>query len=426
VLFHIHSLSAVIMVAVYIAAFPLWRWQPQRWLRIGTAGTISGLLVLPWAVWSGWLSQTTWIPAARHSLDLSMLLRSLPSADPAVLTTAGLGLAWFGVATLLSDHISDRWRRPFVEQSAAFYFALIWLVLAYAIFVAFIPAASYFIDRLKLVVAVPGLLFITLVITAVSRALQPTARYLPVIGMVVFLVLAGQLPLRVVLGDTDDAARHFADLIGLVRSWTLGAGGRIFASPNDHLVLTYYSGRPVQSIAPIRKEWLDRFPGDMVIMEGKRFITPAPAEVQDTARGLGHALTPAEAKSRALAAPRLATALRLQESGVFVMPPGEQMDALDHAVVTLVQENTRRQVLHQWLRGTPLGQVATPSDFWEYRHSFFYWFADPIWRSGPGLNYSACRATAYVHLHPSGFTVFDCRSIRTSWLVPHEAHSRKE
>jgi hypothetical protein len=54
------------------------------------------------------------------------------------------------------------------------------------------------------------------------------------------------------------------------------------------------------------------------------------------------------------------------------MSPYAEMDALDHAMVALAQENTRRQVRHQWLWGTPLGQVATPSDFWEYRHSFFY------------------------------------------------------
>jgi hypothetical protein len=44
----------------------------------------------------------------------------------------------------------------------------------------------------------------------------------------------------------------------------------------------------------------------------------------------------------------------------------------------------------------------------------------------PRTHYRACRARADVHLHPSGFTVFDCRRIREPWLVPHEAQSRKE
>ena len=416
VLFHIHSVSALTMVALYAAAFPLWRRQPQLWLRILTAGAASGLLVLPWAVWSGWLGQRAWIPAARHYLDVPMLLWSLPITNPTVLITAGLGLTWLGVASLLIDRVNDRWTRPFVDKAAAFYFATVWLALTYLVFVTLVPAASYFIERLKLVVAVPGLLVTALVITSTSRTLRPSSRLLPVTAMIFMLVLAGQIPPKVMFDDTDASDRRFADLVGLIRSWTLGAGGRMFASPNDHLVLTYYSGRPVQNIAPVRKEWLDRFASDLIVIEGGGFLTPNPSEVQVTARGVGIELTAAEAKSRAIDAVWLATALHLTASGSSVVPPPRMADTLDRALVHLVQDSTRRQMI-RLVRGTPLARFSTPSDVWEFRHSFFYWFANPAWRGGAGLNYSACRAAARVHLHPSGFAVFDCRRIREPRLV---------
>ena len=201
VLFHIHSVSAVTMVALYAAAFPLWRRQPQRWLRILAVGVVSGLLVLPWAVWSGWFSQTAWIPAARHYLDVPMLLRSLSGSNPTGFITAGVGLAWLGLASLLGDRVSDRWARPFVNKAAAFCFASVWLAIAYLVFVTLIPAASYFENRLKLVVAVPGLLVTALVITSTSRALRPSSRLLPVAAMILMLVAARQIPPRLMFDE---------------------------------------------------------------------------------------------------------------------------------------------------------------------------------------------------------------------------------
>ena len=258
-----------------------------------------------------------WIPAARHYLDVPMLLRSLSASNPTGFITAGLGLAWLGLASLLGDRVSDRWARPFVDKAAAFCFATVWLAIAYLVFVTLIPAASYFENRLKLVVAVPGLLVTALVLTSTSRALRPSSRLLPVAAMILMLVAAGQIPPRLIFDEPDSTSRDFVDLVGLVRSWTPGAGGRIFASPNDHLVLTYYSGRLVQSIAPVRKEWLDHFGSDLIVIEAPGFTTPNPSEVQETARGLGYELTAVEARSRAIRATWLATALRLTASGLL-------------------------------------------------------------------------------------------------------------
>jgi hypothetical protein len=414
VLFHIHSLSAVAMILVYLAALPLARRQPRLWLRIPLAATLGGLLVLPWAAWSGLLGHTVHVPAARHYLDLSGLLRSLPCTDPVVLGTAGLGLAWFGAVLLLGDRVGDRWRRPFLEGAPAFYFAVVWLASSYLVFVALIPAASYFMDRLKLAVAVPGLLLITLAVFAVSHAVRPSSRLVPVAWMAGLLILSGLFPPSL---RTDVSDGSFQNLIGLARSWSIGPGGRIFASPNEHLILTYYTGRPVQSIFPLRKEWLDRFADDIIVIEGSRFVGLSSADVREAARRLGRNITPAEAEYRAHEAPLLATTLDLVTSGARGVARLPSLDDLDLALVDAVHDRTRESI-GRMILGNPLEHFAAPLNWDEYRRDFFYWFSNPDRRAGAGLNWGACRDRARVHVLARRHIVFDCRRKLEPPLVP--------
>ena len=65
----------------------------------------------------------------------------------------------------------------------------------------------------------------------------------------------------------------------LVRSWRLGEAARVYALPNVHLVLTYYTGVPVQSVSAVRREWLDAFDRDLVIVDHPWYETLAPEEV---------------------------------------------------------------------------------------------------------------------------------------------------
>jgi hypothetical protein len=414
-LFHVHALSAITMVALYAAALPLARRQPRLWLRLLAAGSVSGVLVLPWAVWSGLLSHTSHIPPARHYVGLRMLIGSLPSKHVAVLATAGLGVAWFTATALLGDRLGARWRWPSPQETAAFYFALAWLTLAYIVFVALIPAASYFPDRLKLITAVPGLLLLTLVVAAASRALRPEWGLLPVAAMMALLVVSGQFPPRIppLLSEQDEGV---IDLVGLLRSWTLAPGGRIFASSNDHLMLTYYSGRLVQSISPVRKKWLDELQEDLVVIEGARFEMAGRSQVLAMARRQHRDLSPAEVRSRAEQARRFTTAVDLRAAGVSVVSAPTVRDELDRALVETTRGYTRK-VVTEYYQNTPIGEFASPTDWLGFRRDFFYMLVEPHRRVGPGLNYAACRDNGEAYVHASGFVVFDCRRVRRPALM---------
>jgi len=420
-LFHTHSVSAITMAALYVAALPLARRQPHLWLRVLTAGTVAAVLVVPWAAWSGLLGHTAHVPAARRYVDLSVLLWSLPSRDPVMLTTAGLGLAWSLAVWLGGDRLRERWRQPVVDEGSGLCFALAWLGLSYAVFLALMPVASFYPDRLKLAVAVPGLLFNTLVVAAATRGAGYSSPLAPALGVIALLTFAGQFPPRL---GRDSRDHGVADLVRLVRSLDLGPAGRLFASSNEHLTLTYYSGRPVQSIAPVRREWLDHFRADLVVVDGPWYETLLPGEADRTARRLGRQISSSEAEGRAADARRLTTALDLAASGAHLVPPPPPPDDLDRALVATLKAKTKGAMEHL-VRGTPLTRFAAPSNWREWRHAFFYWLSDPDRRSGAGLNYRSCRDSARVHPHASGFVVFDCRrggTIPLIPLIPDEPH----
>jgi hypothetical protein len=341
-----------------------------------------------------------------------MVLASLPGS-PAVWATLAGGLAWFVAARRPGNHLSENWRRPILDSAAGIHFAIGWLIVSYVTFFVFMPAASFFPYRLNLMIAVPWTLALSLVIASVARAVRPTSIALPIVGIGIVLALWHELPPRLPRLPEGRTSQFFA----MVRDWPLGPGGRIFASPNEHLVLTYYTGRPVQSIAPVRQAWLDQFPNDMIILESSAYDPVTPAQVQQAARRQGSALSEAEAASRAREAVVFATARDLEASGVSVTPLPRPPDALDHELVALVGHSTREAVA-RFLIGTPLGSDSTVATWRDFRNAFYYWFAEPDRRTGAGLNYRACRAEAIATVLPNGYTVFDCRIAREPPLVP--------
>jgi 4-amino-4-deoxy-L-arabinose transferase-like glycosyltransferase len=412
-LFHTHALAAVVMAPLYALALLASRGQPGRLAKGALGAAVAAAAVLPWAWWSGFLAQSTRIPPAREMLDLASLLRSLPTADPLVLSTNAAGLAWLVAAALLGPRLGERWRRPVLEHAPAFAFALGWVALSYLGFVALIPAASYFVLRLKLAVAVPGLAATTLVVAAAARAV--TRGRWPVLApaaMLALLLLSGQLPRT--LRPEWDASVY--DLARLVRSWRLGPGARVYASPNSHLVLTYYTGLPVQSVGAVRRSWLERFDRDLVLIDDRRYQALPPGEVEAIARRHGRPLAPAEAKARSDELRWLVPAIDVALVAAEIRPAPRPLDALDRALVDAVRERTRRE-MERLTRGTPLARAATLADWREFWQYFFYWFARPETRLGERLNAWTRLRTSRAHVLPGGEVVYDCRPVREPPLV---------
>lgn len=71
-LFHVHSVSAVAMTAVYDLSAPLGDLRRGLLARLVAAGVPATLLIVPWAMWSGLLHQAVKQPMALSYLDTSM------------------------------------------------------------------------------------------------------------------------------------------------------------------------------------------------------------------------------------------------------------------------------------------------------------------------------------------------------------------
>lgn len=410
VLFHVHSVSAVMMACLYVSCVPLGWGQPRLLLRLVTAGTPAVIIIVPWAIWSGLLGQAQYQPLARSYFSLGMLLGSVTNATLLMVAVCLGGLLWWAAA-LRPNLLPPMWRDAMRAQAAGIYFATCWLVLAFVVFILLVPAASFFTFRLRLFAVVPAVLLATLVATAGSRVLRPGAVWLPAAVVVALLVASGQfppsLPTHINVG--------MADLFAQLRGWNLDRG-RIYASPNEHLVHTYYTGRPVQSVMAVRRSWLDGYQGDLVILESAAYLPPLPAEVQALAARFGVTLTDDAAQALGeRAAVRAILLDRRNEGATVAEPPALEPARLEEPLVALVRTQTRA-ALRDTLRGTPMADLTstTTQQFW---HAYFYWFADPDARDGEALNYSGCRARADVTVHETGIAVLDCRRRRDRPLV---------
>jgi hypothetical protein len=412
-LFHTHVLASVSVVALYAVGLLVSRGQPRRMAKGALGAAVLALLVFPWAWWSGFLHQSAQIPPARDLLDFVSLLRS-PSMTALFVLLAGTAVSCFGALALLGDRVSERWRRPFLGETPAFLFAVGWLTASYAAFVTLIPAASYFTLRLNLVAAVPGLLLTALVVAAVSRAVS-RGRWpaLAPTGMLGLLLVSGQV--RPPASWSDSTAGEY-EMSRLVRSWRLGAGARVYALPNSHLLLTYYTGVPVQSVSAVRRAWLDGFDRDLVIVDDPWYETLSADEVALIGRRYGRALTPRDADARSEELRWLLPALELDGVAAEVSPRPRVLDDFDRALVDAVRAKTRLQ-MDNLARGTPLVRAATLSNWREFWQFFFYWFAHPESRLGEQLNYHARLRRARAHVLPSGWIVYDCRPQREPPLV---------
>src|SRR5262249_29652206 len=146
----------------------------------------------------------------------------------------------------------------------AFCFVTTWFVVAYLAFVLLIPAASFVYERLMLVVAVPGYLLFALSVATAARTVTPRFAWLvsPLV-VVAFLGARGTLSFKASHPD----ASGLESIIEAASHWSLAPGTKLYAWPNQNLLITYYSGLPVQSIAPVRKAFLDEYPGDVIFLE---------------------------------------------------------------------------------------------------------------------------------------------------------------
>jgi hypothetical protein len=271
------------------------------------------------------------------------------------------------------------------------------------------PAASYFFRRLTLVMMGPSILFVAMLLTAVGRVMTRRAWASAAIGATLFV---GCLAVYGKVNFWWPVPRHALssyDVVEHLRHRPIPAGSRVYATPNDHLTATFYTGMPVGNVAAVRKSWLDNYPGDVFVLEANNcYEWVKPEEMGTVAfEQAGVTLTPAECEDLA---PLLNTRLvrvELQGKVARVEPPLEEAPPIYGALLHWQRIKTRLALARgQAVEGSPMFRGYTMEKFSDWWPIFFYRFVDPESRMGANLNFAERVRDAKATVLPAGWVIY--------------------
>jgi hypothetical protein len=360
-------------------------------LRFAATLCIVAAAALPWVLSTGFVPQLQYVspgwPLLRFPGDIAEYLAArLPYL--AVFAAGVAWLAWLLVGSAGEDRrrLYERWR----HDGWQFVLLVMWMLLAAFFWCVATPAASLFPQRLSISLFIPGLLLMATVLAAASRFV--------VWSEIVAVALAGVcLAFAGVLRPPPPAALQFENLghtFELLNSLNLKGDAKVYAGPGTQLILSFYSDKPIQSLAPVRKQFLDTYPGEVVYLEHQfdwEFTAPSSRDLQVQARRLGPPLSDERAGrwERQLAS-RLACERALPRVSA-VSPPLEALPPFAEAAMREVRARAEQQAEEEQARWdhVPFSRgfnVRSAADLWEV---FFYRLVDPNSRRGPRQNASA-------------------------------------
>jgi hypothetical protein len=296
-LFHTHLLSAMIFAGVCLLSIPLFLRRPGAWVRVLATGGVGAVIIIPWVLLSDFLHSASNVPKAYR------LFASVGDWFTYVIERADvLGLMAGLLAVLLIALLKPAWipraiRERVTEHRVHYGLLLAWIVSSYLAFHIVVPAASFFYERLTLILWTPVVLLLSLFLGDLLTAWRLPRKELLAVAIVILFLGTRD---RLVFFCQPSVTGQIADLTPLIKALDdthFPPGTRFYATPNDHLIDTYYTGLPVQSLAPIRASFLRNYPGNIVFLETQMdYSAPSPRETADAAARAGVTLSKAESR----------------------------------------------------------------------------------------------------------------------------------
>lgn len=394
-LFHTNLLSFINLAVLFGVLSPLMLTHRRAIAKLSLFVLLIGVGVIPWMLWTGFLEQTGFIPRAWPLLSCPDDLFSYLGEHKAYAVLYGGGLLWLLSSQFLRQRQPERLRADLLVHQRAVVLLCAWITIAVFAFFFLTPAASFFFTRLSLLLLPPCLLLAAILLASLTRAynLRPSVFVTPALFLL-FLFAAGRVGH---IAEVRQAAVGRSDLRALVeylRRVDFQPGTKFYATPNDHLPLTFYTGLPFQSIAAVRKEFLDAYEGDIVFME---LVCCSIEEadplswrgLQQAAIAAGQPFTESEAQRWSA---QLSTRIAREEAAEQVARVHPPLEALPPFIAQAVHRQRallaprREMIAHMRVR-SPMYRgynISTPSDWWQ---TFFYRFVNPETRRGPHVNY---------------------------------------
>jgi hypothetical protein len=411
-LFHSHVLSFAVTCAALGLLTPFLFRHARCVANLATFAVIVSGSILPWAVLTGFVASAAEIPKARSLLSLQDLWTFLGMLGLFPML-AILTFVWLLVGRV-RGRLPDRLVRPFADHRGAFLWLAGWGMIGLVAFIGLMPAVSFFYGRIVLTVLVPGLLFGALLFAAIARLLAP--RYSSLLASALFILALIQAGQATFWESPDPGTPLTFDLLDHVGSLDLLPDTRIYATPNYHLPLMFYTGLPIQSVAPVRKSFLDNYEGELLIVEaGPRYEPLTWQEIQQTLSATDHPASEAEARRLE---PLLATRLLREELGrrvAHVTPELEPDQDFFRHLFLAQQLKTAKAVMQSVEKlGNPMFRGYMLPDYLICWQTFFYRFVNPEARTGQNVNYAARIRDANAVVLPGEWVIYHCPA-RRKW-----------
>jgi hypothetical protein len=415
-LFHTQRLTFMILSAVLLANVPfglnLSSWRSKLLLT----GAITAAGIVPWLYWTDFLDATARTPMAWPLLAFPGDFVSWFVTRKAFMGAIGLVIA---LPLLSASFPRQRLARSIIgaaDDRQALYFTMSWFVIAYLAFIFLSTAESFVNARLMVVLAIPGYLLFAQCVAIAARTLTPG--FAVVTAPLAVLAFLGVRGAAVFTGPPPATPDGVAAFVDTASRWTLEPGTRVYAWPNENLLLTYVSGLPVQSIAPVRKAFLDEYPGDVIFVEtGTPYAESALKDVQAIASQQGAAWSLEEARQAAHRVQRFGARQYLNGLVTNVSPPSEPMGPIDPALIARYTEQTLQAGRETAAEYRLLRGFAPTSRLTSHLLPLYYRFVNPEMHLGDQLNYRDRIRGATAIVLPNGSIIFDARRNRDVPLV---------
>jgi hypothetical protein len=387
-LFHTHAISFVALGVLLGCCIIFYKQLRTAVPRIAVLGGIVLLLCAPWIYFTGLLTHGPKIPKAWQlfSSPLDMLPVSPLSAAYAVLFA--LGITFVLRAKLLGRfrrlRAMDEYMRSHRESV---FFLYGWLFIGYLSFLL-MPAVSFFAYRMGVTLLAPILLLAAGILTAFARVIS--ARRASVAAMATGIVWVGicdSLKPSWAKLDPGLAHRDVDAAVEFLETHSFPANTRLYTTPNEHFVLMFYTGLPVQSIAPVRREFLSSYPSAVVLFERADLLRmpddPAhPRNISRTAQAAGLLLSEEESQRLAwrIATEDLPTLLQGRVADIeldgtpipkFALPLSREHREFVFSTEAKAAANSAQKLV---FRGF---ELHNSYDWWT---AYFYRFVDPLRR----------------------------------------------
>jgi MFS family permease len=398
-LFYTHTLTFAgqcVVLGLIALRELVWRRRQGSFLKFAAVGAVVAALTLPWLIATGFLSHRSVLPRAwpllRFPSDVILYITDRPAYTALfVLSAAAILASWI--------ILRRRWpaRSVMIGASAGpITYLGLQILVAYALFLYLMPAGSLFWSRLTVSLTGPVFLLFATFMADLARTFVP--RHATLAASLLFLALlacAGRLHPNHTAADNTGVWQDLNGVLDFLEKQTFAEGTRIYAAPNDHLTFSYMSGLPIQSIAPVRRTFLNEYPGPVVVLDR----TPAQIEsgdpldwprIREAARNAGDNLSPRQAARLAELCAVYLYRPGLSQRALRVLPdvgalPPYAIEAVNRQAALARQ---REDEVAAYIRTIPIYRGYKIRQLDEEWPVFFYRFVDPVRRGGAHANFA--------------------------------------